>query len=864
MSMQGHPARRYGFFGFLTAAIISGALAACGGSGNSNTASPPATPASTPTTPVAATYRLTGTAAYGHPVATQTVQAVDSAGHLCAQATTASDGSYTMDTSTCASGAAAVSLSGYTTPSGAPLMAVAVPAQGTPVINGVANIDPLTTMIAYDAAGMVTSSSAPANAAQALALLPKVTSTQYQQAQSDVLTASLLQLLQNTYGLQTSGFSAVTTSFAADSQGLDAFFDAYTFTAPTAASLQLAPASGTGLSVRVSLPSGATTGASGASGSTVTSNVSFTVGGQVAGLASGSLTLLLNGTGALVVPANGSFIFPTPIASTYTVTVGSQPAGQTCSVSQGTGVAATSNVTNVVVNCSVNSYTVSVNVSGLVSGAQLKLDDNGGDATTISSNGNVTFAGRIAYNGSYNVTVAAQPVGQTCTVSNGGVSGVSGNVNNVNVVCATHTYTIAGSVIGLSGTLVLQNNGANPTTLTADGNFTFTTPVAYGGSYQVTVGTQPANQTCTVTNDSATGVAANVTNVLVSCVTTAHPLYMYVTDYNNAQILGYKIDTVTGQNSTIPGSPFAAGSQDRWIAVDASGTYAFVPNGGDNTLSVYGVDHSTGALTQLSGSPYPVGVTPLSVTVNPAGTLVFVPNSNSNTVSVFSVNRGTGALTEVPGSPFLTGSVPTKVAINPAGTFAFVADQNDEAISVYSINSGTGGLTPVTGSPFSNGGNQPMGITTDPSGTHVYATNAQGNVTGFSIDPSTGVLTPIAGSPFAMGYAFQAGASMNTAFNASGTLAFVATGQGGAVLSYNVDASSGALTQITGDVDTVGGDGAVFVTLDPSGMLLFEANFIDITVGVKQIDQTTGVLTDIPNSPFGVGARPYDIAIVQP
>ncbi len=850
--MQRHPPLSHSLFSFLTAVFISGVLAACSGSVNSNTAE-------------SATYHVTGTAAYGHPVAGQTVQAVDSTGQLCARATTSSDGSYTMDTTGCAAGAAALSIAGYTTPSGASLMAVAVPVQGTPVISGVVNIDPLTTLIAYDAAGMVISSPAPATAAQVLALLPKVSSAQYQQAQSNVLTASLLLLLQNTYGVQTNGFSAGGTSFAADGQGLDAFFDAYTLTAPTSTSVQVAPASGTGLSVRVSLPTTATTNSTGSGGSTVTSSVSFTVGGQVSGLSGGSLTLLLNGGDALVVPANGAFKFSTPIASAYTVSVGSQPTGQTCSVGQhGTGVAATANVTDVVVSCSTNSYTVSANVSGLASGAQLVLNDNGGDATTVSGNGNVTFAGQIAYNGSYDVSVATQPTGQTCTVSNGSANNVVADVTGVSVVCATDTYTISATVSGLSGTLVLQNNGANSTTIVSNGSFTFSTPVAYGGSYNVTVGTQPTNQTCTVTNGSATGITGNVSNVSVQCVTTSHPLYVYVPDYGNARILGYTIDTVTGAKSTIPGSPFAAGTQDRWITVDASGTYAFVSNEGTNTLSVYGVNHGTGALTQLPGSPYPVGTTPNSVTVNPAGTLAFVPNANSNSVSVFSINRTTGALTAVPGSPFATGVVPTKVAINPAGTFAFVADQNGEAISVYSIDPITGALTEVAGSPFSNGGNQPMGITTDPSGAHVYATNAQGNVTGFSINQSTGVLTAIAGSPFAMGYAYQAGASMNTAFNASGTLAFVATGQSGAVLTYSVDAATGALTQIAGDTDTVGGGGAVFVTLDPTGTLLFEANFISITVGVKQINQTTGALTDIPGSPFSVGARPYDIAIVQP
>ncbi|MCS6972224.1 MAG: hypothetical protein NZL89_04295, partial [Leptospiraceae bacterium] len=36
-------------------------------------------------------------------------------------------------------------------------------------------------------------------------------------------------------------------------------------------------------------------------------------------------------------------------------------------------------------------------------------------------------------------------------------------------------YTVGGTVTGLSGTLVLQNNGGDDLILTADGNFTFAT-----------------------------------------------------------------------------------------------------------------------------------------------------------------------------------------------------------------------------------------------------------------------------------------------------------------------------------------------------------------------------------------------------
>jgi hypothetical protein len=83
----------------------------------------------------------------------------------------------------------------------------------------------------------------------------------------------------------------------------------------------------------------------------------------------------------------------------------------------------------------------------------------------------------------------------------------------------TAAYTIGGTVsgLGVGKSVVLQNNGGNDRTVPADGPFTFTTSVATGGTYAVTVLTQPVLQTCTVANGSGT-VSGTVTNVSVTCV----------------------------------------------------------------------------------------------------------------------------------------------------------------------------------------------------------------------------------------------------------------------------------------------------------------------------------------------------------
>ena len=96
------------------------------------------------------------------------------------------------------------------------------------------------------------------------------------------------------------------------------------------------------------------------------------------------------------------------------------------------------------------------------------------------------------------------------------------NVTNVDVTCVPKKFTIGGSVTGLNGTLVLQNNGGDDLTVGASGGFTFNTSATSGSTYSVKVKTQPGGQVCTVASGNGTVTNADVTNVAVSC-TAADP-----------------------------------------------------------------------------------------------------------------------------------------------------------------------------------------------------------------------------------------------------------------------------------------------------------------------------------------------------
>jgi hypothetical protein len=152
------------------------------------------------------------------------------------------------------------------------------------------------------------------------------------------------------------------------------------------------------------------------------------------------------------------------------------------------------------------------------------LQDNGGDNLTLTANGSFTFATQLVGGAAYNVTVKTSPSGQSCTVSSGSGTIGSSNVTNVAVSCTNvPTYSVGGTLSGLTGTVVLQDNGGDNLTLTANGSFTFATQLVGGAAYNVTVLSNPTGQTCSVSSGTGTIGSANVTNVAVSCATSTAP-----------------------------------------------------------------------------------------------------------------------------------------------------------------------------------------------------------------------------------------------------------------------------------------------------------------------------------------------------
>jgi hypothetical protein len=103
----------------------------------------------------------------------------------------------------------------------------------------------------------------------------------------------------------------------------------------------------------------------------------------------------------------------------------------------------------------------------------------------VAANGPFAFRVAMPMGASYSVTVSGQPVGQSCEVWNGSGTVGASPVGSVFVTCTAVDRTVSGTVSGLLAgrSLVLQDDGGNSTPVSADGGFTFSTPVAGGSNY---------------------------------------------------------------------------------------------------------------------------------------------------------------------------------------------------------------------------------------------------------------------------------------------------------------------------------------------------------------------------------------------
>jgi 6-phosphogluconolactonase (cycloisomerase 2 family) len=601
----------------------------------------------------------------------------------------------------------------------------------------------------------------------------------------------------------------------------------------------------------------------------------LTIGGTVSGLAGSGLVLTDNGSDNLAVSGNGSFTFAhkIPAGSAYSVRVLTQPTNpsQTCTGSNASGHASSSDVTSVTVTCATNLYNVGGVVSGLGSGNVLWLQTNlpaPNDKVFVQANGPFALFQGVSSGTHYGFTVLQTTPPENCTIqnSNGTVAGT--DVTNIAVACVPPTYNLVVTVSGLTGSgLVLLGSDGQRLAISSNGSVSFPNPVPL--NVQVSFASQPTNPA-----EFCVGNWTDSTHMAVTCNPDIYAVNITVSGLKGSGLTLSYTSQYLSQNAYVPGpgaagllasgngkftfaTPLASGAYysarvttqpvnpaQTCIVVEGDGylvgtnaslsvscsvvrfAYGVAPPPNTTTdpaaVAAFAVDSTTGALTALPGSPFATGDTTSALTVDPTGRFLYATNRGasggvgSNTVSAYSLDSATGVLTAVPGSPFSSVGAPVSIVVEPSGQFAYVANLHDNTISAFVIHATSGALTPIVGGPQTPGLDGPRHLTVHPGGKFVYLSVAnEGSIWAYSIDGGTGALTAVPGTPYVNSLA-----SPQTLAITPDGLDAISSGwntseRGVYADQYEINPASGVLSPNYGGIDLEVAGALVELVLDP-------------------------------------------------
>lgn len=276
-------------------------------------------------------------------------------------------------------------------------------------------------------------------------------------------------------------------------------------------------------------------------------------GGACAGTTGRTCVLVMSGDKSVVATFTGSAgpTFGLNVGKTGKGTISSTPAGiacgSTCVASFNSGQSVTLTATaasgsifagwdgacggtsptcsltmdgakSVTAHFSNTTFTLGGTISGLTEPG-LRLSN--GDNTVSPPPGATTFQfpGFLSNGSAYNVAIAAQPTGQTCTLSRGSGVIVGESVTNVTISCSgAARYTVGGSIVGLTRAGLQLSLGAETITPAAGATaFVFAQKFGPGASYAVVVAAQPTGQSCSASNGTGVIGQASVSNVVINC-----------------------------------------------------------------------------------------------------------------------------------------------------------------------------------------------------------------------------------------------------------------------------------------------------------------------------------------------------------
>ncbi len=506
----------------------------------------------------------------------------------------------------------------------------------------------------------------------------------------------------------------------------------------------------------------------------------YNVGGTVTGLTTpfGANTLVLrnNGGDDLTIAADGSFTFATALSTgaTYNATVFSNPQNpwQTCTLTNGSGTVASSNITNLSLSCSLNTYTMSGAVTSsiaLPSGLSISNGVNTINVPAGATSTPLNFATPLNSGTAYNVSITAEPTGHVCAVTSSLAGSIAGtNITDVGINCVTG-YRIGNSIIpNIPAPINIGTYRGNVGVVAGDASsgfdngagsasrFGVITGIAYDGTFGYIAdftnhAIRRVNTGSNIVNTPAgNGSAGNDTVVSGSSLNgpagvLTDGTFLYVSEFTGNRIKRIQLSngtivTLAGDNSVVsPSNAFTDGvgtaarfAGPRGIALDGENLY--IADSGNKairilnirTLNVTTLTNDVGFLDEPTGLTI-VGNTIYSTNPGNSRDCITATNKTTGTNSSFAGTCGTAGFRDGTGVGNARFNDPT--GITNDGENLYLADTANNRLRKIKIR--TGEVTTIAGNglPALIADVGPYAYTTAPR-----AITMAGNTFAFSVD----------------------------------------------------------------------------------------------------------------------------------
>ncbi|GAB2491139.1 hypothetical protein GCM10027082_47810 [Comamonas humi] len=457
----------------------------------------------------------------------------------------------------------------------------------------------------------------------------------------------------------------------------------------------------------------------------------------------------------------------------------------------------------------------SFNFSGSFSGAG--FGGGGGGGATVGAGGGGAGVGTTSCQQNWNggggggAGGSSGATGLTAVTINNGVQAGNGAA----LICfAPSEFAVGGTATGQTGPVTLQLTASNPASTQqvvvaqAASSYVFATRLPVGANWAVSVLSAPAGQLCTVSAASGTAIAADVSNVALSCTTVA----------------------ITVAPAAIPGGTYFTLYSQLFTASSVNGGVA--PYTFSTPPGVLPAGLSLSSAGVLSGTPTAVGTFNFSVQATSNNGF---SGSRPYTLTIGKAGQAITSFAAVPAAP----------TFSQGGTFNVSAAGGASGLPVvFSIAASSASVCTA-------GGLNGSTIAMLSSGTCSVLANQAGNGN-YEAAAQVPLNVPIGKAPQTISAIVVTPTS--PVFSASGTFSVAATGgPSGLPVTFSIAPSSAGICSsggTNGSTITMLASGTCSVLANQAGNGNYQAAAqVSLNVAIGKAPQTISAITATPTSP---------------